>query len=76
MTFRTSLILLRELEREKLQARYALLPLIKAEEDRKLLEKEAKLLHLEQAAQVASGQRLQPVYHNTKNYIPSSIPLQ
>jgi hypothetical protein len=56
-----------------LQARYALLPLIKAEEDRKILSKEAKLLKLEQEAQAVTGKRMEPVYHNNKNYIPSTI---
>lgn len=70
------LALFRELEREKLQARYSLLPLIKAEEDRKLMAQEAKLLKLEHDAQVAMGKSFEPVFHNTKNYIPSSLPLQ
>ena len=66
--------LYRELDREKIQARLHLMPLLQAETDRETLRQEAKLLELQKRAEEMGyeGAR-ESVYHNKKNYIKSSI---
>lgn len=79
-------LLCRELEREKLQARLYVMPLLVAEADRETLRQEGRLLELEQKARergydpngrgsggggLKSGAR--SVYNNEKNYIKSTF---
>jgi len=66
-----------ELEREKLQARLQVLPLLLAEADRATLVQEGKLLELQKRAKEAGfAAAVDPVYHNAQNnYIKSTFNL-
>lgn len=64
----------RELEREKLQGRLYLVPLLLAEADRETLRSERRVLSLRKLAVekglLAEGEE-NHIYHNKKNYIRS-----
>ena len=64
----------RELDREKIQARLNLMPVLQAESDRETLRQEAKLLELQMRAEEMGyeGAR-ESVYNNKKNYIKSTF---
>ncbi len=62
----------RELDREKVQSRLNLQPLIQAEIDREVLRQEARLLELQELAR-EKGYEVNPVYNDTKNYIRSTF---
>ena len=64
----------RELDREKIQARLNLMPVLQAEGDRETLRQEAKLLELQRRAEEMGyeGAR-ESIYNNKKNYIKSTF---
>lgn len=64
----------RELDREKIQARLHLQPLIQAEFDRETLSQEARLLELQEKAKERGFKGAgESVYHNKNNYIKSTF---
>lgn len=67
------ILLCSELDREKLQGRLQVMPMIIAEADRRILREEAKLLELQKRAKDAGFEAAgDPVYHNRNNYIKST----
>ena len=66
--------LFRELEREKVQARFHLMPLLQAEVDRQVLAQESRLLELQAMARAKGYEAAgQSVYNDKKNYIRSTF---
>lgn len=73
---RKSIEIIQELDREKIQSRLQLLPLLQAETDRQTLSQELKLLELQRMARERGFEETgEPIYHNKNNYIKGSFSL-
>lgn len=63
-----------ELDREKIQSRMYLLPLLSAESDREVMSQELKLMELQKRSiERGFAEAGESVYHNKKNFIKGSF---